>query len=106
MAIDDDMIEQEARNNWWGLGEAVMREMCDEDWEDYVPKEPLIEDPKIRKAVRAWAEANNITKVTTIYNGYGIYGENPNSSIYFETKPFVNIESGRHTITELCGEEE
>ena len=29
-----------------------------EEWEDYKPKEPLIKDEKIRKAVRAWAEAN------------------------------------------------
>ena len=27
-----------------------------EDWEDYAPKEPLIKDKKIRKAVRTWAE--------------------------------------------------
>lgn len=29
-----------------------------EEWEDYKPAEPLIEDEKNRKAVRAWAEAN------------------------------------------------
>ena len=28
-----------------------------EEGEDYEPKEPLIKDEKIRKAVRAWAEA-------------------------------------------------
>ena len=31
-----------------------------EEWEDYKPKEPLIKDEKVRKAVRAWAEANDI----------------------------------------------
>ena len=30
-----------------------------EEWEDYKPAEPLIKDEKIRKAVRAWAEAEN-----------------------------------------------
>ena len=32
------------------------------DWEDVAPKEPLIKDEKIRKAVRAWAEANEISQ--------------------------------------------
>ena len=31
-----------------------------EEWEDYVTKEPLIKDEKIRKAVRAWADVNRI----------------------------------------------
>lgn len=34
-----------------------------EEWEDYKPAEPLIKDEKNRKAVRAWAEANKVTKV-------------------------------------------
>ena len=33
------------------------------EWKDYEPKEPLIKDEKVRKAVRAWAEANNIKAV-------------------------------------------
>ena len=35
-----------------------------EDWEVYKPKEPLIKDEKIRKAIRAWAEACNLKHVT------------------------------------------
>lgn len=30
-SLEDDMIEQEVRDSWWDQGEAVMREMCDED---------------------------------------------------------------------------
>ena len=36
------------------------------DWEDYAPTEPLIKDEKIRKAVRAWAEACKINSEDTI----------------------------------------
>ena len=56
------------------------------DWEDYEPKEPLIKDEKIRKAVRAWAEANNIRAVYYSPEEDG-YGEH-------------------YTIDELCGDEE
>lgn len=28
---EDDMIEQEVRDYWWEQGEAVMREMTEED---------------------------------------------------------------------------
>lgn len=30
-SLEDDMIEQEIRDSWWEQGEAVMREMCDEE---------------------------------------------------------------------------
>lgn len=30
-SLEDDMIEQEVRESWWEQGEAVMREMCDEE---------------------------------------------------------------------------
>ena len=45
-----------------------------EDWEDVEPKEPLIKDEKFRKAVRAWAEANNTEKVA-IQNSYCLSAE-------------------------------
>lgn len=31
MSIDDSIIEDGVRESWWEQGEAVMREMCDED---------------------------------------------------------------------------
>ncbi len=33
-SLEDDMIEQEVRDYWWEQGEAVMREMCEEDKEE------------------------------------------------------------------------
>ena len=31
MAIDDEIIDEEVREYWWSMGEAVMREMCEDD---------------------------------------------------------------------------
>lgn len=28
---EDSIIEEEVRESWWEQGEAVMKEMCDED---------------------------------------------------------------------------
>ena len=79
-----------------------------EEWEDCTPKEPLIKDEKIRKAVRAWAEANDFLNEIEVHSltagtrfsighydieflGYFIYDLNSNKT---------------YTIAELCGEEE
>lgn len=85
-----------------------------EEWEDYKPTEPLIKDPKIRNAVRAWAEAVGVDKV--------IYQDISGHYVYFRTeldeyehticinfwhKLNADLCSGTtYTITELCGEEE
>ena len=76
--------------------------------------EPLIKDEKIRKAVRAWAEANGVSELFSYeavsgcpfwyimaYRGEGgltldLWGEFP--------KELTNDKS--YTIAELCGEEE
>ena len=42
------------------LGEYDTLAELNEECEDYKPAEPLIKDEKIRKAVRAWAEMNDI----------------------------------------------
>ena len=74
-----------------------------EEWEDYIPQEPLIKDEKIRKAVRAWAEANNTTAVD--YNFGEFESRQNDSKIYFDQK--IELHNGdNYTITELCGEEE
>lgn len=85
-----------------------------EEWEDYKPTEPLIKDEKIRKAIRAWAEANGVSELFSYeavsgcpfwyimaYRGEGgltldLWGEFP--------KELTNDKS--YTIAELCGEEE
>lgn len=80
------------------------------DWEDYEPKEPLIKDEKIRKAVRAWAEANDVLEVFIDNIGDGTYME-----LYDEDDGRRRISALRpaglktreaYTIDELCGEEE
>ena len=73
-------------------------------------KEPLIKQEKIRKAVRAWAEANEISQAKFDRNTSGFSasdaGNNFLSMISFDGFVF-NCEDGRYyTIDELCGEEE
>jgi len=80
-----------------------------EEWEDYTPVEPLIKDEKIRKAVRAWAEACGAEQVKyaiACNQYYDVRGTG--FSIKFLYKPVeVWMEDGKiYTITELCGEEE
>lgn len=79
-----------------------------EEWEDYKPAEPLIKDEKIRKAVRAWAEANgeedNIVFTRSCeYSDYMFY-TNGGGDICFEQG--IDLTTGSYTIAELCGEEE
>ena len=86
-------------------------EELNRSFEDYKPKEPLIKDEKIRKAVRAWAEANNIRAVYYSPEEDGFYVKNFDgeivASIYFGDKPMEEDGYGEHyTIAELCGEEE
>lgn len=76
-----------------------------EEWEDYEPKEPLIKDEKIRKAVRAWAEANNVRRVFVVgFNA--LMSKYKGIEIDFDSKPFERIFNEWKTIDELCGEEE
>lgn len=81
-----------------------------DEWEDYAPKEPLIKQEKIRKAVRAWAEANEISqaKFDRRMSGFSASdaGHNFLSMISFDGFVF-NCEDGEYyTIDELCGDEE
>ena len=77
------------------------------EWEDYAPKEPLIKDEKIRKAVRAWAEALRLQEVYCASNGYEIYGGIDDWVIQFDGEPFPFADRNKlYTIAELCGEEE
>lgn len=86
-----------------------------EEWEDYNPAEPLIKDEKIRKAVRAWAEANEVFGASTY--------KSCSDGHYWYIRAFNDTERGididlwgdlpkelidckYYTIAELCGEEE
>ena len=77
------------------------------DWEDYEPKEPLIKDEKIRKAVRAWAEANEITQVShdACWNAFRCTDFVIAFDYDFDRHDgFEDMKS--YAIDELCGEEE
>lgn len=83
-----------------------------EEWEDYAPKEPLIKDEKIRKAVRAWAEANDIQVASFYASSHHWYLRAFNDGeqgidfwLRWEDDPEL-VENKRYTIIELCGEEE
>lgn len=82
---------------------------------DYHPEqEPLIKDEKIRKAVRAWAEAENCTSEMNLYytlnrqEKYIIF-HNPQTGSELQLCDFdspVFQEIREYTIAELCGEKE
>lgn len=81
-------------------------EQFNDEYEAYKPKEPLIKDEKIRKAVRAWANSFDDVdeiKASDDYKDFWIDGY----LIEFE-RSFNEVESGhtyrRTNIAELCGE--
>lgn len=79
-------------------------------------KEPLIKDEKIRKAVRAWAEANMVTEArySSCHDAeceFNARDDENKSIVFIGNFTEMNKEldySGRtiYTIDELCGEEE
>jgi hypothetical protein len=83
-----------------------------EEWEDV--KEPLIKDEKIRKAVRAWAEANDIKEII-IFDSSNNAPYTPVGAVEFAgnaSRLKVLFRTGErfdtdriYTIGELCGEE-
>ena len=83
------------------------------EWEDYEPAEPLIKDEKIRKAVRAWAEANGINS-EHYYNTDIKFDATEHRLQWIQTAiefndimGLENLEDGEtYTIDELFGEEE
>ena len=81
-----------------------------EDWEDYRPVDPLIKDEKIRKAVRAWAEANEVSQAQfdRYISGFSASDDEHNilSMISFDGFVFMFVDGKIYTIDELCGEEE
>ena len=85
-------------------------DFCSE-WEDYTPKEPLIDFIDERKLVKLWAKVHNIEEVWASNVGnnkefiqlHDVEKVNLKLTIY----SYKKIEIGRnYTIDELCGEEE
>lgn len=76
------------------------------DWEDVEPAEPLIKDEKIRKAVRAWGDADGADeKIYLTIDENGSRFANKYGG-YIEFAFRIDMEEGLYTIDELCGEEE
>lgn len=73
------------------------------DWEDYKPDEPLIKDEKIRKAVRTWADGNDVINVQfdAFWRGFR---HNDSTITVWEDLPLEDNKV--YSIAELCGEEE
>lgn len=84
------------------------------DWfKEIKPAEPLIKDEKIRKAVRAWADANNFS-VFRVHNQHFNYVKihgakdryDPNGSNIEFMGTIAGAEKRTYEIDELCGDEE
>ena len=96
---EKDMVD---RKTYQSLAE------LNKDWEDYKLAEPLIKDEKIRKAVRAWAEANNFLDEIEVHSlTAGTRFSIGHYDIEFLGYFIYDLESNKtYTIAELCGEEE
>lgn len=83
-------------------------EALNRSFEDYKPAEPLIKDEKIRKAVRAWADANNFLDDIEVHSlTAGTRFSIGHYDIEFLGYFIYDLESNKtYTIAELCGEEE
>lgn len=105
---DGIYLWDELTEHWWKYG----LELLASGWEYYIkPAEPLIKDEKIRKAVRAWAEAVEVNDNKVAFNRYSngfSYMENEGlfSNINFDGRAFNFVDGKLYTIAELCGEEE
>lgn len=91
------------------LGEYDSLAKLYEEWEDYEPAEPLIKDPNIRKAVRAWAETIKSESAFVEKPSYEradlILSDNFATISFPIDKPKELDFCKRYTIAELCGEE-
>ena len=91
---------------------ASLAELNDE-WEDYKSTEPLIEDEKVRKVFREWAEFFGAERfrVTHLFRS-GKKGTTIIRSTDLTTEPSIELpgyigeDTENYTKIELCGEEE
>lgn len=89
-------------------------EMIEAGWDCVkIPAEPLIKDEKVRKAVRAWAEANSICRAIHYKTAVGTelieinYEQPTDQKAAIEFNKYCGLEESKeYTIAELCGEEE
>lgn len=98
-----EAIDLVAADEIWGTAKTPSEIF--EGWEFYEepePTEPLIKNEKIRKAVRAWAEANWIE--ACLYDADDFSFNADGFCINFNTG--FDGKTKIYTISELCGEEE
>ena len=91
------------------LGEYDTLNELNEEWEDYNLAEPLIKDEKIRNAVRAWAEACEISSALVYHSFFDTFLtlKSGIKIISFQVETPKELEFGKtYTISELCGEDE
>ena len=106
---NDDIKLQSFTNSYETYHYKCMSEYINE-WEDYKPVEPIIEDPKSRKVFREWAEllGAKCFRVEHLCK----YGRTIITSTDLIPKPvivllgYIGEDLGTYTIEELCGEEE
>lgn len=79
-------------------------EELNKEWEDYKPAEPLIKDEKIRKAVKAWAEANEETEIKVKGGCLAATFKGLHKQLELELN-CTWTRDGVYSISELCGEE-
>lgn len=82
-----------------------------EEWEDYTPKEPLIKDEKIRKAVRLCADIWGADKILVTKSGSRIEFSDGSPNMRYVSFMYAGwqdeIEDRTYyAVEELCGEEE
>jgi hypothetical protein len=108
------VMDGNAKSGYADLGRYKTLAELNEEWEDYEPAGPLIKDENMRKAIRAWAEADGVTKVYAYAIGGGEYTELyaqddgvTDGRIRISLKTQAGMDWGEdYTIEELCGEEE
>lgn len=91
-------------------GEFTSIAELNENWGDYEPVEPLIEDQKARKVFREWADLFGAKRFRVDH--LCKFGRTIITSIDLVEEPeiglpgFIGIDSETYTKEELCGEEE
>ena len=97
---------------WYLFGNYDSIDELKEDWEDYKPAEPLIEDEKARNVFRKWAELIGAEhfKVNHFFNSKGhitlIRSTDLTTEPSIELPGHIGKDLETYNQIELCGEEE
>ena len=104
----DDIKLWSAANSYEAYHYKCISEFTNE-WEDYKPVEPIIEDPKSRKVFREWADLIGAERfrVGHLFK-YGrtiITSTDLLSDLAIEIPGYIGEDLGTYTKVELCGDE-